>query len=161
MRRNLTAVFVFISLLIVIVPVAAAPPAQAIEGVFTTTIFTDASCTSPVGFCSAGTVTGDIEGDVDVALTTATFTEIDGIPTLVYSTNITITTNRGTTSGVSNGTINLITSELNAVFELTEGTGYYTNRQGVLIVSGTSNPATGVEVLPFTGTLTVVPPGQS
>lgn len=161
LRRNLVVIFVFIALLIAVVPVGATPPANEVEGVFTTQIFTDETCTSPVGFCSVGTVTGDIEGAVDVALTAANFTEIDGIPTLVYATNITITSNNGTISGVSNGTINLITNELNAVFELNSGTGFYTNRRGVLTVSGTSNPATGLEVLPFTGTLSVMPPGQS
>lgn len=159
-RRSTVLIVVLIALFTAVLPVAANPPESAVAGTFVTYIFTGPDCNSPVDYCSAGTVTGDITGDVDVALQTAYVTEIDGVPTFVYSTNITITAHNGTWSGVSNGTISLVTSELNAVFELTSGTGYYTNRRAVLTVSGTSNAETGEEVLPFTGTMSVVPPGQ-
>lgn len=161
-RRTTMIIFTLIALMLVIVPVAAQPPSNDITGVFTTIIDTNpATCASPVGFCSNGTVTGDIEGDVEVVLSSAVFgADENGIPTLFYSTDITITAQNGTWSGVSNGQINLFTNGLTAVFELTEGTGFYTNRVATLNVIGTSNPETGVEVLPFTGTTAVVPRNQ-
>lgn len=54
---------------------------------------------------------------------------------------------------MSNGTINLFTSALNATFTLNSGTGIYDGTTGVLTVVGTSNPETGEEILPFTGFL--------
>ncbi|GAB5493213.1 MAG: hypothetical protein Phog2KO_34280 [Phototrophicaceae bacterium] len=160
-RFSVLAFIVIMSLTISLVPVNASPPVRTVEGVFTTQAFSGPDCASPVDFCSVGTVTGDISGDVAVELQTAEFTtDENGTPILIYSTNITITSRNGTISGISNGTINLVTSELNAVFELNSGTGYYRNRRGTLTVSGTSNPQTGEEILPFVGTLSVVPRSQ-
>lgn len=138
-------------------PAAAQTTRVAVTGTFFTQVFTGPNCASPVNFCSFGTVEGDLTGTVDVALQTAEFTDfVDGNPTkFVYSTDITITNPEGTLTGISNGTIDLFTSALTATFTLNSGTGAFEGTTGVLTVNGTSNPATGEEILPFTGFLDV------
>lgn len=148
-----TCVVILMTTIMAVIPVAAQNGAVPVNGTFFTQVFFGEGCPSPLGVCSAGTVTGDLTGDVFVTTLTLDITDTANGQIIRYTTAITITTPDGILSGTSKGIINTNTGRQSATFTLESGTGVYEGYRGVLNVNGTNNAATGQEILDFRGVL--------
>jgi len=104
--------------------------------------FTSTNCTSPVGLCTVGTITGG--GILDSA---TTFLALDvapsaGIPTeepaanLSYSGQMTIETKKGTLQIRDLGVIDGVHSNFTELERPTSGTGRFTSASNVFFISG-------------------------
>lgn len=125
-----------------------------VTGRFTTQQFGGENCPSPVGICSAGTVTGTLNGTVSVVILTAgNALDAQGNPLFTYTATITMATDKGNLSGVVAGQVSTGTGRLISAIRINSGTGDYAGRTGTLIVFGNFNFATGAESDFYTGFL--------
>lgn len=104
-------------------------------------------CTSPVGFCTEGRLTGTLSGSYFFTMDTAmpTGTLVDGIN---FFTGVSdISTRRGATiRGIDTGTIDLDPTRFGSLASLitfTEGTGYLSHASGQISVQGSLDFASG------------------
>jgi hypothetical protein len=104
--------------------------------------FTSTNCTSPVGLCTEGTITG--AGPLDSA---TTFVALDDAPSagmagvepsanLSYSGVLTITTQRGTLVTHDLGVLDAATASFTEIERPASGTGIFANVSSVFFISG-------------------------
>jgi hypothetical protein len=104
--------------------------------------FTTANCSSPVGQCTEGAITGG--GPLDSA---TTFLALDAAPSagmpgvepsanLVYSGVLTITTRRGTLVTHDLGVLDAATASFTEIERPASGTGIFANASSVFFISG-------------------------
>jgi hypothetical protein len=104
--------------------------------------FTSTNCTSPVGECTEGTITG--AGPLDSA---TTFLALDVAPSagmpgvepsanLSYSGVLTITTRRGTLVTHDLGVLDAATASFTEIERPASGTGIFANASSVFFISG-------------------------
>jgi len=112
-----------------------------IHGTITSHITDPANCTSPVGLCTAGTITGGgpLNGaTVFTTLALAPSACLPGVPptTLSYTGVLTISTRRGTVTTTDVGLLdqaNLVFTEIDTV---QGGTGEFAGATGTWLISG-------------------------
>jgi len=116
------------------------------------TTFTTTNCTSPIGLCASGTITGGGILDSD-----ATFLAFDaapsaGMPTVEpaanvsYSGQLTIDTKKGTLIVHDLGVIDGVHANFTELERPTSGTGRFTNATNVFFISGAMvNDQTGFD----------------
>lgn len=125
---------------------AQADECKRIDTLISTTLFT-AGCTSPVGFCTAGTVfSGPLAG-------TTRFEVLQMTPgatpyQFLYQGQLVITTRHGTLTVRDYGLVDFATQRYFELQQVVSGTGGFENATGTLTSNG-STTATG-----FFGTLT-------
>ena len=108
---------------------------DAIQTAIVTSYSQDPGCTSPVGVCTAGnTSVGDLVGSTRfTALTMGAGPSPDVI---LYSGDLTITTNSGTLTLRDRGLLNSATGFYFEMQQIVSGTGAYAERTGILISQG-------------------------
>lgn len=111
--------------------VAAAAECEQVKGDFAADVV---PCAGP--FCTAGTLTGDVNATYSFAMTAA-----NPSPTgLVFEGASTITAAGGQIFGSDHGTINFVTGGFVTIVHLTGGTGAYENAFGVIVATGSLTP---------------------
>jgi hypothetical protein len=134
-------------------PATARADTQAIsvQGTLASTQVTGSACPSPIGLCTAGTLTGDLEGTF--FYTAASLTVLpDGI-TGVFLGTLVITTHSGTITEQDLTTASLVTGALTDIDTIESGTNRWEGATGVINVQGSFNFATGVGASTYAGTV--------
>lgn len=124
----------------------ASPHCHAVKGTISSSI-APTGCTSPVGLCTAGTITdGALGGSsyyVAGGLAPAPTMSGDSGSFLSYTGTLTITTNRGSLTLEDKGIVNFVPSGSFTEFDhVVAGTGAFANATGTVFFSGLVN-ATG------------------
>lgn len=157
--RRFIPVFFIVLMLAAVSVVSAQPPQRFVSGGFQLQGF---PCDAPAGLCATGIATGDLAGEVNVALTSLTLDPATGVQS--YTGTIEISSPRGTLSGIIvNGRLtpnSPTTVSLRSIVIFTDGTGFYQNRRGLLFVKGGIDLTTLQETDTYTGLLAVVPPSR-
>ena len=91
--------------------------------------------------CTAGTLTGDIRGQLEFTMATMTATGTPNVSTYI-GVNV-ITTSYGTLTGTDYGVWNLATGEFTDYTEFTSGTGIYAGVKGSMSIMGVFDPVAG------------------
>ena len=120
---------------------------QEFSGDFTSTLIPPPTCQSPIGICTHGVLTGDVEGTYDFVMTDFV---CDPDPNLcTYAGDSVVTTGKGTIitrdTGVMNVTVFTAASFVTTA-EFIEGTRRYKNATGVFVATGELNFITGEAV---------------
>ncbi len=159
---NSTRSLVAIAATLTLAGSARAADCKPVRGLYTSTL-QDKGCTSPVGICTSGKLTGDIEG-------TYVFTMTDSLPQNPYDPGHAITFYKGASavSPKSGGTINLRdygTVDMRqpppadapglqaALLTVEGGTGRWVEATGYLQLVGGRNPETGAVEGEYRGAL--------
>ena len=112
--------------------VAAAAECEQVSGDFVANVV---PCQAP--FCTAGTLTGDLEGTYGFAMSAANET-----PTgLTFEGASTITLAGGTLTGSDQGHINFVTGGFVTVVRINGGSGTYADAFGVIVATGNLTPS--------------------
>lgn len=116
-----------------------------------------ADCTSPVGFCTEGRLTGSLNGSYFFTMDD-TMPADELLPAINFFTGVSdITTRRGATiQGIDTGTIDLDPTRFGALSSLitfTSGTGYLRRATGQIQVQGNLDFASGGTGGRYTGRL--------
>ena len=111
--------------------VAAAAECEQVKGDFVANVV---PCPGP--FCTAGTLTGDVNATYSFAMTSANPT-----PTgLIFEGASTITTADGQLFGADHGAINFVTGGFVTVVKIEGGNGAYEGAFGVIVANGSLTP---------------------
>jgi len=138
-RRGLLlglALVLIFTTLVALSPAAAEEKITQVSGNVTQTLFTT-GCTSPVGLCGSGTITGDVNGTLVGIIDSITFIPPTGTPTAVALTGtLTVTTEKGVLSG-SLYTVQQLANDFTvATFTITDATRGYKGTTGVITLTG-------------------------
>jgi hypothetical protein len=114
--------------------------------------FTSTNCTSPVGLCTEGMITGDALLDSATTFLALDVAPSAGIPAvepsanLSYSGVLTIKTRRGTLVTHDLGVLDAATTSFTEMERPASGTGIFANQSSVFFISGTIvNNGTGFD----------------
>ena len=142
MSRVLTFVVVALAGL-ALAGVASAKECKPVSGSFSAVNVFPPECQSPVGFCTRGTLTGDLDGTYEFTQLTSTF-----VPpaTLHFTGASTITRTHGGAQlfGSDTGTIDLAAGTFTTIVNITGGTKQYEGATGQIVATGNLTP-TGTE----------------
>ena len=101
-------------------------------------------CTSPVYFCTSGSLTGALWGDYDLVVDKFISPEEPSIPSISFYTGFSsVSTHRGELFLTDAGALDGQTGNVSALLKATGGTGYYENATGYLYVYGAADLAVG------------------
>jgi hypothetical protein len=104
-------------------------------------------CTSPVGLCLAGTLTGGLTGDFSYTAASVTVTG----DVAAFSGTTTLTTEHGELTELDQTTANEETGAFTDVITILSGTGEWKGCSGTVHASGTFDFATGVGTSDYEG----------
>ena len=127
---------------------------QDFSGDFTSTLIPPPACQSPVGLCTHGVLTGDIEGTYDFVMTELVCgTDPDNPDLCTYAGDSIVTTANGSITTEDTGVLRM-TPPTAAPFVTTatsiEGTNRYKNANSVFVATGELNFFTGEAVGTYT-----------
>lgn len=129
---------------------AAAKQCKPVAGTFSAVAVLPPECTSPVGFCTRGTLTGDLDAEYAFTQLTTAF-----VPpaTLTFTGASTITRTHGGAQlfGSDTGWIDLAAGTFETTVNITGGTKQYSGAAGQIVATGNLTP-TGTEGT-YTGTI--------
>ena len=110
-----------------------------------------ASCPSPVGICTHGTLTGGLAATYDFVADTQTIV----FPTASLTGHSTITLDKGgaVLRGQDTSTLSLVTGAFTTTVHVVDGTHQYKRGSGTLVAVGVFDFATGGTSGSYTGTL--------
>ncbi len=101
------------------------------------------TCASPVGFCTAGELTGNLRGSYAFVMTTLGSSNVRELPGVFFYTGQSVVTLRGgapgTLLGIDTGTVDLEptgTHAMAAILTISGGTGTQARKQGHLVLRG-------------------------
>ena len=127
---------------------------QDFSGEFTSTLVPPPACESPIGICTHGVLTGEIEGTYDFVMTElACGTDPLNPAVCTYAGDSIVTTEKGSIvtrdTGVMDQT-NPTAVPFVTTAEFLEGTNRYTNAAGTFVATGQLNFFTGEAVGTYT-----------
>lgn len=125
-----------------------------VKGDFTLRFFPPGEACAPhAGACLKGTATGDLSGDVFIAVNNSL--RVQGTARTVSVSNATISITRpdGRLDGGAAGFLDISTGEFKNVTPWVGGTGPYANADGFVRVEGADDLATGIEHSTYEGYL--------
>lgn len=127
---------------------------QELTGDFTSTVVPPPECASPVGICTHGVLTGDVEGTYDFVITEFICGADPGNPSLcTYKGDSVVTTAKGSITTADTGVMD-IANPLAVPFVTTAesiaGTNRYRNAESVFVATGELNFITGEAVGTYT-----------
>jgi hypothetical protein len=149
MRSSIVSRAVVLSSLVFAVTTTAAAPARRIpvRGLIISKLLEGPACTSPVGVCTAGRLTGGIQGTfVFTAKTLTPTADTPATGVMLYTGEIVIRTARGEIRVKDAGAINYTaggTGDVGASSTIVGGTGHNTGISGRLRIAGTFTPDAG------------------
>jgi hypothetical protein len=129
-----------------------------VSGSLASTQVVGAACPSPIGLCTAGTLTGDLAGDFFYTASSVVILS-DGV-TGVFEGTIVLQTQNGTITEHDHTTANLVTGQLVDVITVLSGTQKWSGATGTINLTGSFNFATGVGASTYSGTVTLPMNGQ-
>lgn len=101
-------------------------------------------CTSPVYFCTSGSLTGALWGDYDVVVDKFISPDEPSVPAVSFYTGFsTVSTRRGELFLTDAGALDGEAGNVSALLKATGGTGYYENATGYLYVYGAADLEAG------------------
>ena len=123
-----------------------------VQGKFRSQTLPPNECTSPVGFCTKGALTGALAGDYEfVAQQFIPANEIT-VPAANFYTGFSyVYTRRGQLYLTDTGALDLAEGRVSALLTVTGGSGIFERKTGYLYVYGASDPATGVNAGRYRG----------
>jgi hypothetical protein len=124
-----------------------------VSGALASTQVVGAACPSPIGLCTAGTLSGDLAGPFFYTAISLIVLS-DGV-TGIFEGTITLQTSRGTIVEHDHTTANLQTGQLVDVITILAGTEKWSGATGTLNLTGSFNFATGVGASTYTGEVTL------
>jgi hypothetical protein len=141
MRKGFTLVAAAVAAL-ALAGVAAAKECKPVSGTFSAVNVFPPECTSPVGFCTRGTLTGDLDAGYEFSQTAATV----AFPFVTFTGASTITRTHGGAQlfGSDLGTINLVDQTFTTIVNVVGGTKQYEGASGQIVATGNLT-ATGTE----------------
>ncbi len=123
------------------------PEARSVKGHISSVQLTGPECTSPVGLCTKGRLSGDIKGGFVFTANTLTPTADTPVTGVVhYTGDIVIHTTNGDILIKDAGAFNALpggTGDVGSVSTITGGTGRWAGAAGHIHISGTFTPADG------------------
>jgi hypothetical protein len=112
-------------------------------GEFTSTLVPPPECASPVGICTHGVLTGEIEGTYDFVITEMNCPDPTSPNDCTYAGDSIVTTDKGiiitVDTGVMQGTVLPFLAEFTTTAEFVGGTNRYKNASGVFVATGLLN----------------------
>jgi hypothetical protein len=118
-----------------------------VKGHISSELLTGPECTSPVGLCTKGRFSGDIQGDFVFIANTLTPTPDTALTGVVhYIGDILIHTRKGDIFIKDSGAFNTLpggTGDVGSVSTITSGTGRWEGASGHIHIAGTFTPAGG------------------
>lgn len=116
-----------------------------------------AACLSPVKFCTDGTVIGGLQGTFRLTIDQfipATSVPDTGQPKVQFFIGESVISDK--TSGdrliaTDTGALNLLTGQIATLLTFDSGTGAFTGATGHIVISGTADFATGINIGDFRG----------
>jgi hypothetical protein len=101
-------------------------------------------CTSPVSFCTSGSLTGALWGDYELVVDKFISPEEPSVPAVSFYTGFSsVSTRRGELFLTDAGALDGQTGNVSALLKATGGTGYYENATGYLYVYGAADLSAG------------------
>lgn len=124
---------------------------QEFGGDFTSTLVPPPACQSPIGICTSGLLTGEVEGTYDFVMTELVCGTDPLDPALcTYAGDSIVTTDKGTIITKDTGVMRQLPPPALTSFvttaEFVEGTRRYKNATGVFVATGELNFLTGEAV---------------
>lgn len=115
-----------------------------VSGRFASQTVPPPECTSPVAFCTSGSLTGALHGDYELVVDQFIPPNEPTIVTVSFYTGFsTVSTRRGDLYLTDAGALDATTGNVSALLNVTDGTGYYAGATGYLHVYGAADLAVG------------------
>lgn len=129
-----------------------------VSGSFAAVIQLPLACTtSAVGFCTAGTLTGGLNGDYKFSANQMMPAQEYNVPSVYFYSGVSeVSTHRGALSLIDAGGIDLITGKVSGLLTVTGGTEYYANATGYLYIYGSSNASNQTTAGRYEGEVCIV-----
>lgn len=147
MRSRLFRLAIAAVTLAAVVPPAEAKDCKPVSGSFSAV--PPASCPSPVGICTHGTLSGGLDATYDFVADT----QIVVFPTASLTGHSTITTDKGLLLGQDASTLDLTTGAFTTTVGIVGGTGKYEGAEGQIVATGVFDFATGSTAGTYVGTI--------
>ena len=127
-------------------------------GPFSSVLVPPPACTSPIGLCTHGQLSGDLQAAYDFTFATLAPAGDPNDPTKFFYTGTSIvTTNKGiihtTDTGVISGVNATVIDPFVTTAQLAGGTHRYKNASGVFVATGELNVLTGEAAGTYTATI--------
>ncbi len=119
--------------------VAAAKDCKPISGAFVADSLTGPACASPVGFCTHGTLTGDLRASYDFVQLSTVF-QPPALLTFTGASTIVRTHGGATLYGSDTGSIDLAAGTFTTVVQIVGGTKQYEGAAGQIVATGNLTP---------------------
>jgi hypothetical protein len=158
--------FAFVLFATAAAPSALAKECRAIDGPFTSTLVPPPACTSPIGLCTHGLLTGDFPGTYDFTFQTLFPVSDPAHPGRFFYTGTSVITptghhhrhhqHQGTLVSEDHGYLDMNPSggsPFVTTVMIASGTGHFSDVSGVIVAQGVLDLSTGQAVGSYTGAL--------